>query len=208
MEIVTSPWKNPRTLNSLAEAEDELNRVLREGLSAKGAEEALEYVTGCVVERLGDKKAHLKPGALKEGEHQYAVAGVFMISPDRRHNVLLASQNFPPEQHHIHIDINFGHPGETVRTQKPRLLANTDEHPDYKQILKTSRMGSSYYAPLKWKGEMLGQLISGAQARHTYRPVDLEILCAFADVAAALWVTHKGPAKLDAIVTGTVGAEA
>lgn len=208
MEILTSPWKNARTLQSLAEAEDELNRVLREGLSAKGAEEALEVVTGCVVELLGDKKAHLKPGALKKGERQYAVAGVFMISPDRRHNVLLASQNFPAEQHHIHVDIDLGHPGETVRTQKPRLLANTDEHPDYKQILKTSRMGSSYYAPLKWKGDMLGQLISGAQARHTYRPLDLEILCAFADVAAALWVTHKGPAKLDAIVTGIVGAEA
>ena len=208
MEILTSPWKNPRTLNSVSEAEDDLNRVLRAGLSAEGAEEALEYVTGCVVALLGDKKAHLKRGALKEGEHQYAVAGVFMISPDRRHNVLLASQNFPPEQHHIHIDIGLGHPGETVRTQKPRLLANTDEHPDYKQILKTSRMGSSYYAPLKWKGRMLGQLISAAQARHTYRPIDLEILCAFADVAAALWVTHKGTDKLDAILTGIVGADA
>lgn len=208
MEILKSPWKNLRTLNSLAEADDELNRVLRAGLSAKGAEEALACVTACVVGLLGDKKAHLKPGALKKGERQYTVAGVFMISPDRRHNVLLASQNFPPEQHHIHIDINHGHPGETVRTQKPRLLANTDEHPDYKQILKTSRMGSSYYAPLKWKGGMLGQLISGAQARHTYRPIDLEILCAFADVAAALWVTHKGPDKLDQILTGMAGAEA
>lgn len=207
MEFVRSPWKNAHTLNSLSEAEDELNRVLREGLAAEGAEEALEVVTSCVVDLLGDKKAHLKPGALKEGERQYAVSGVFMISPDRRYNVLLASQNFPPEQHHVHIDINHGHPGETVRTQKPRLLGNTDEHPDYKQILKTSRMGSSYYAPLKWKGEMLGQLISGAQARNTYRPIDLEILCAFADVAAALWVTHKGPAKLDSILTGIVGAE-
>ncbi len=208
MEIVSAPWKNTHTLESVAEAQDDLNRVLREGLAARGAEEALSVVTACVVDLLGDKKSHLRPGALKEGEHQYAVAGVFMISPDRRHNVLLASQNFPPEQRHIHIDIALGHPGQTVRTQKPRLLANTDEHPDYKQILKTSRMGSSYYAPLKWKGEMLGQLISGAQARHTYRPVDLEILCAFADVAAALWVTHGGPAKLGAILTGMVGAEA
>ena len=208
MEFVTSPWKNARTLEKLADADDDLNRVLRDGLSAAGGEAALECVTACVVELLGDKTVHLKPGALKEGERQYAVAGVFMISPDRRHNVLLASQNFPPEQHHIHIDINHGHPGETVRTQKPRLLGNTDDHSDYKQILKTSRMGSSYYAPLKWKGEMLGQLISGAQARHTYRPIDLEILCAFADVAAAVWVTHKGPANLDAIVTGTVGVEA
>ena len=207
MEIMSGPWKDNRTLASLAEAEHDLNEVLREGLAAPGAEEALELVTGCVVELLGDKKAHLKPGALKKGERQYAVSGVFMISPDGKHNVLLASQNFPPEQHHIHIDINHGHPGETVKTQMPRLLANTDEHPDYQQILKTSRMGSSYYAPLKWKGEMLGQLISGAQARYTYRPIDLEILCAFADVAAALWVAHKGPAGLAKIVTGTVDAE-
>ena len=73
MEFVTSPWKNPRTLEKLADADDDLNRVLRDGLSAAGAEAALECVTACVVELLGDKTVHLKPGALKEGPRKVVV---------------------------------------------------------------------------------------------------------------------------------------
>ena len=36
-----------------------------------------------------------------------------------------------------------------------------------KQYLKTSRMGSSIYAPLLWKGRFVGQLIMASQARNT-----------------------------------------
>ncbi|MBM3503186.1 MAG: GAF domain-containing protein [Alphaproteobacteria bacterium] len=190
---------NARTLVTAAEAWDALAAALREGLVAAGPEEALAVVTRCTVDLLGDRAAHLRPGGLKQGERQYAVAAVVMVSPDRRQHMFMAQQNFPPEQLHMRIPIEHGHPGEVWRAKQALLLANTDEHASFKQILKSSRMGSSYYAPIWWRGEMIGQLIAGAQARHTYRPVDLEIAKAFADVAGVLWQAHRGPVWLAAL---------
>ena len=184
-----------QTLHRAEDAQAALADALNAGLAAAGAEDALGRVTACVVDLLGDKTAHLRPGGLKEGERQYAVSAAVLISPDRQHNVFVAQQNFPPEQHHMLADVGFGHPGAVAASGQPLLLANTDDHADFKQMLSTSRMGSSVYAPFYWRGEMLGQLICGAQARHTYRPVDLDALRAFADVAGALWVAHRATAR-------------
>jgi hypothetical protein len=182
-----------QTLQRAEDAQEALAHVLKQGLAAEDAEAALAGVTGHVVELLGDKTAHLRPGGLKEGERQYAVSAVVLISPDRAHNVFLAQQNFPPEQIDMRIAIGHGHPGAVAASGRPLLLGNTDDHADFEQVLSTSRMGSAIYAPFHWRGQMLGQLICGAQARYTYRPVDLDVLGAFADTACALWVAHRGP---------------
>ena len=177
-----------------------ITNILKDGLATDTPEAALKIVTSCVVDLLGDKTAHLRPGGLKKGENQYAVSAVVMISPDRKNNIFLAQQNFPDEQLQLKIPIDHGHPGNVVRQQKPLLLSNTDDYEDFEQILNTSRMGSSMYAPLFWQGEMLGQLICGAQARNTYRSLDLILLKAFADTAAMLWVAHGGQEQLGNLV--------
>jgi len=56
--------------------------------------------------------------------------------------------------------------------------------------------------PMFWKGALFGQLIAGSQARYSFRPVDLEVIVAFARVGALLWGAHKGPENLAAIVAG------
>lgn len=188
------------TLSTPAQAYDDVVAVIRDGLAAAGPEAALRVVTDCVADLLGDKTAHLKPGGLKKGEVQYTVAAVVMIAPDRSKNVFIAQSGFPAEQHHMKIDIERGHPGRVVREQQPLLLANTDDHDDFQQILKTSRMGSSLYVPMFWQGTMFGQLISGSQARYSYREIDLELMCRFADIAALLWHAHDGPAELPTII--------
>ncbi len=188
------------TLNTPQQAYEHLVRVMRDGLRAPGPENALRVVTDCVVEILGDKTAHLRPGGLKQGEVQYAVSAVVMIAPDRAHNVFIAQSGFPPEQQHMQIDITLGHPGRVVREQEPLLLANTDEHTDFKQILKTSRMGSSMYVPMFFGGAMVGQLIAGSQARYSYREVDFDLMQRFADLAALLWQAHRGPEELAEII--------
>jgi GAF domain-containing protein len=76
------------------------------------------------------------------------------------------------------------------------LLANTDEHGNFKQYLKTSRMGSSIYAPLLWKGRFVGQLIMASQARNTFAQQDLEMLRALSGQAVSLWMAMDGPAWL------------
>lgn len=188
------------TITRSEEAWSALNSVLKEAAAQRDPEAAISCVTACVVTLLGDKTAHLRPGGLKDGETQYAVAAAVMISPDRQHNIFIAQQNFPEEQFRLGIAIDHGHPGRVVKSEKSLILANTDEYEDFAQILSTSRMGSSIYAPFFWEGVMLGQLICGAQARNTYRPLDLELLEAFSRVAAMLWVAYDGPAQLRELI--------
>ncbi|PPR79153.1 MAG: hypothetical protein CFH01_00593 [Alphaproteobacteria bacterium MarineAlpha2_Bin1] len=173
-------------------SEDFWNIFLQKCLDQDGAETALSVVTDAIIKILGDKSAHLKPGGLKNGETQYIVSAAVMISREKNLNVFFAQQNFPEHQFRLKIPIDHGHPGRVVKNEKPLLLSNTDDHQDFKQILDTSRMGSSIYYPFFWKGHMLGQLICGSQARNTYRNLDLELIKPFAKIASLLWVSHNG----------------
>jgi hypothetical protein len=167
--------------------------------AAPDVEVALGYLTAATQAVLGDKEAHLRPSGLKPGERQFTISGIFLITPDRQHNVLVAEHGFPPEQHRLRIPIDLAHPGWVVKHRRPLLLANTDDAPDFKQILKTSRMGSALYAPMSWGGELLGQLVTASQARHTYGQADLDVMVAFSHVAAAVYVAHGGPPFLKTI---------
>jgi hypothetical protein len=46
-------------------------------------------------------------------------------------------------------------------------------------------------------GQMLGQLITAAQARYTYSAIDLDILMGFAHVAAAVYMALRGSGPSD-----------
>jgi hypothetical protein len=187
----------PRVLSAFwPTAVEALARATRAACAAAGPEQALRALTAVCLVVLGDKQAHLRPGALKPAERQFSVCGAFMLTPDHRHNLLLAEVGFPPEQHRLLIDATLGHPGWVVARQEPLLLANTDLDANFEQILKTSRMGSALYAPMLWQGEFLGQIVCASQARDTYQPADLGVLVAFAETAAALWIAHSGPAFL------------
>ena len=189
----------PRTLRRAAEAWPHLTQAMQEGLAAPDAEAALAAVTARAVSLLGDRQAHKRPGGLKEGEKQYQVAAAVVLLPGGKEQLFLAQQNFPAEQRHMRISAEIGHPGRVVREQKPVLLGNTDEHGDFKQILKTSRMGSAMYAPMFWQGRMFGMLICAGQARHTMRPVDFQVLQALALLGSLLWGAHKGADYLAAL---------
>ncbi len=176
-----------------------LEKATRAADDAPDAESALGHLTAATREVLGDREAHLRPGALKPGEHQFTVSGIFLVTPDGAHNLLVAEHGFPPEQHRLRIPVDLGHPGRVVEHGRPLILANTDDDPDFRQILKTARMGSALYGPMLWRGRMLGQLVTASQARNTYDPTDLQILVCFAHVAAAVLVAHGGPASLGSI---------
>ena len=87
--------------------------------------------------------------------------------------------------------------GQNRKDIKPGL---TDEVPDVRQILKTARMGSALFGPMFWRGQMLGQILTAAQARHTYGPIDLDIFMGFAYVAAAVYMAHGGPEWLRTVI--------
>jgi hypothetical protein len=163
---------------------------------APGLEEALRVLTVCAQASLGDPEAALRPGMLKEGERDYRVSGVFLISPDRRYNVLCAGVGFPSEQRRLSIPLDWANPGQVVETERELLLANTDDHEEFRQFLKTSRMGSSLYVPIVSEAGMVGQIVAAAQARHSYARADLPPLRALAAVAALVWNARGGAAWL------------
>ncbi len=167
-------------------------------LNAAGPEEAMRAVVRAYFDLLGDREAPLKPGALKPGERQFCVAGAFMVTPDKRYHMLVGNVNFPPEQERLMVPIDGGHPGWVYAHRSKLILKNTDEHREFRQYLKTSRMGSSIFAPLFWQGEFLGQIVMAAQARYTMRDEDLDAIVACSRIAAGVWVAHGGPAWLAA----------
>lgn len=167
-------------------------------LAADGPEPAIRALASAYYPVLGDRAAHLKPGSLKPGERQYFVAGGFFVTPDTRYHMLVGNLNFPPEQERLLVPIDGGHPGWVYANRSNLILKNTDEHGGFRQYLKTSRMGSAIFAPIFWKGALLGQLLMAAQARDTFRDDDLAVLVACARIAAGAWVAHGGPAWLAA----------
>ena len=167
-------------------------------LNAKGPEEAIRALVRAYYDMLGDRDAHLRPGSLKPGEHQYFVAGAFIVTPDKRYHMLVGNVNFPPDQERLMVPIDGGHPGWVYAHQRKLILKNTDEHGEFRQYLKSSRMGSTIFAPLFWRGGFLGQIVMAAQARYTMRDEDLEVLMACSRVAAGVWVAQGGPAWLAA----------
>jgi hypothetical protein len=185
-----------------AEALARIATLADAGAAAAGPEAALRPFAEFLAGFLGDRSAADRPGALKPGERQYFVSGAFMVSPDRTENWLIAETGFPPEQHRLRIPIALGHPGWVAKHDQALLLANTDDHAEFKQILKTSRMGSAIFAPMHWGGRLIGQFICAAQARGTMGEPDLAILRAVAPVAAALYVAHGGEAWLRSLAHG------
>jgi hypothetical protein len=183
-----------------AQALARLAEATRAAHDAPDVESTLRHLTAATQEVLGDKGAHLRPGGLRAGERQFTDSGIFLITPDRHYNLLVAAHGFPPEQHRLRIPIAFGHPGQVVRFQCPLVLANTDESPDFRQILKTACMGSAVFGPMFWRGQMLGQIITAAQARYTYSAIDLDLFMGFAHVAAAVYIAHGRPEWLRTLV--------
>jgi hypothetical protein len=145
---------------------------------------------------LGDPEAAARPGMLREGERVYRVAGMFLVTPDRRYNMLCGNAGFPAEQRRLMIPIGWNDPGWVVANEKPLLISNTDRHVQFRQFLKTSRMGSSIYAPVFTRtGDGIGfcgQMVAAAQARETYDASDLARLQLIALLAGQCFALHQG----------------
>jgi len=164
---------------------------------AADVEAALRAFAGAAHAALGDHAAASHPGALKAGERDYRVAGVFLVTPDGAYNMLAGSIGFPPEQRRLMIPIAWNHPGRVVATGRSILIRDTDAEADrFRQFLKSSRMGSSLYAPFFVQDRVAGQLVTAAQARGTYDEEDLTRIEALAAVLGLAWRALDGAAWL------------
>jgi len=164
-------------------------------------EAAVGHMTRIARDVLGDPDSAKHPGALKPGERDIKVSGIFFAAPKRDYLILFADHGFPAEQRHLRINISDSRPGYTVRTGEPVVLPNTDNDAMFRQILKTARMGSAMYAPVVWQSQVLGMFNIAAQARNTYDTIDLKIALLFANLAAASWVALNGPHYLAGVAS-------
>ncbi len=175
---------------------DPIDLITRAGWAATHAATPEEVVNRAMLmlwESLGDRQAHLTPGALDEGQAQFFVGGAFFVTPDQKHQMLIGNIGFPPEQRRLLIPIDGGHPGRVIATAAPLLLKDTRKHAEFKQYLKTARMSSAIYAPLIWDGAAHGLIIVAAQAGDTMRDSDLSVLKAVAPTITANWLRLGGP---------------
>ncbi|MFL2933886.1 MAG: GAF domain-containing protein [Thalassobaculaceae bacterium] len=154
---------------------EQLAQLMKYAQTENAVETILKAFSTAAMKTLGDPSAAKIPGNLKANEYQFSVAGFFLHIPERKESCLVAEQGFPMEQHRLCIPDDVGHPGWVVKHKKPLLLSNTDEHSDFKQILKSARMGSAMYSPMFSSGTFIGQFITASQARQTYRIQDHEI---------------------------------
>ena len=154
---------------------EQLGQLMKYAQTENAVETILKAFSTAAMKTLGDPSAAKIPGNLKANEYQFSVAGFFLHIPERKESCLVAEQGFPVEQHRLCIPDDVGHPGWVVKHKKPLLLSNTDEHSDFKQILKSARMGSAMYSPMFSSGNFIGQFITASQARQTYRIQDHEI---------------------------------
>jgi len=187
-KALTTEIVRPSVQNFLGHAGSAIAAALR----ANDLESALSALTRLAYDGVGDHDAGTIPGRLKPGERDYRVSGVFLITPDRKYNMLVANQGFPPEQRRLCIPVEWNHPGEVVRTEAPILLENTDDHAQFRQFLKTSRMGSSLYHPIVGPYGMVGQIVVAAQARQTYNADDVSRMRLIAEAAALVWENCGG----------------
>src|ERR1700730_3223194 len=95
-----------------------LDRVAGDAAIAHDAEEALWCVTRTLPSLLGDASAATRPGAFRGEETPASAAAAFMVTPDRKHHLVVAPVNFRPEQHHELVAIALGHPGVVAATRR------------------------------------------------------------------------------------------
>jgi signal transduction protein with GAF and PtsI domain len=161
-------------------------------------EAAVQDAMAVLFASLGDRSAHLQPGAMEPGQHQFFVCGGFFVTPDEKHQMLVGNTGFPPDQRRLLIPIDGGHPGRVIATGQPLLLDDTRKHASFQQYLRTARMGSAVYAPLIWEGRARGLVIMAAQAGGTMRQQDLDALIAVAPAVRDRWLATGGPEWLAA----------
>lgn len=173
---------------------DLLERAGAAAAAETNAEAALRALLAPLHGELGERDG---PFDLPDGVSQFFVSGAFLVTPDQDWHMLTASLDFPPEQTRLMIPIDGGHPGRVRASGAPLHLPDTAaEAGNFKQYLKTARMGSAIYAPMIWQGRFLGQIVLAGRAADSLSAEDFAVMRAAAPLAAAVYIAQRGPAWL------------
>ena len=161
-------------------------------------EKALNLITKFSFENLGNRIVANKKNNLKKGEKNQFACGSFILL-DKKKQILIAPQNYTPEQKYMLLKTNVGHPGWVIKNKSRLILSNTDKHKSFVRILKTFRAGSAIYAPILINNKLIGQIICASQARNVMEEIDLSALCVLSNLASIYWSKLDGRIELKKI---------
>lgn len=161
-------------------------------------EKVLNLITKFSFENLGNRSNASKKNNLKKGEKNQFACGSFIML-NKKKQILIAPQNYAPEQKYMLLNTNIGHPGWVIKNKSRLILPNTDKHKSFVKILKTFRAGSAIYAPILENDKFVGQIICASQARNIMEEVDLTTLCVLANLASLYWTKLNGKIEIKKI---------
>jgi HD-GYP domain-containing protein (c-di-GMP phosphodiesterase class II) len=114
----------------------------------------------------------------------------FRLDQEKGSLNLAASYGLSEGESNLVIPADFGMAGKVLKTREAILLANTDQEPDYRQLLESQRIRSAIFAPLKWREEVYGVIFAGNQQKESLNENDCNLLSALA-VQAALAIHNS-----------------
>lgn len=115
---------------------------------------------------------------------------VFGFENQGSHLVVEASQGVSLTEANLSIPVDYGLIGDVVSARDTVLVENTDDEPEYRQLLESRRIRSAIYAPLKWREEIYGVVFAGCEVKYGFTENDLNLLAALA-VQAALAIHNS-----------------
>jgi len=140
-----------------------------------------------------------KASTPSDGADETKISGAFMVTPDMNYHMLVANIGFPDEQNHLLIPIDGGHPGHVWRTKAPLLLTSTVTNTDFKQYLKTARMGSVVFTPIMKGDVFLGQFITATKEPDQMTVRDLNLSGIMSTIAFEAWSRNGGQEIMNTI---------
>ncbi len=171
-----------------------ISNLLKKLTLIRDPEKALSLISNTAFKNIGVRKTNSKK-ILKTGEKDLYACGFFLII-NKNKQILIAPQNYGPEQNYLIIKTNLGHPAWVIQNKLPLLLKNTDQHKSFVKILATFRAGSVVYSPMVWGNRFIGQIICASQARNVMNEDSLNFLNILANIAILEWINKGGDKRL------------
>jgi putative nucleotidyltransferase with HDIG domain len=112
------------------------------------------------------------------------VCMVFGYIPEEGRLELVYSHGLLPFESEMAVPSDYGlmarvvHEGETV------LVTDTDREPDYRQLIRSRRLRSAMYSPLRWRDDVYGVALVGSERREAFGYIEKEFMTSLCIQAA------------------------
>lgn len=109
---------------------------------------------------------------------EYHTAVLLLLNDERTHLFIAAERGLNTDEREIQFAVQTGLSASVLDTGLPRLIADTDEEPDFINPSERTHSLSAMLAPLRSRDETHGLIMVTSLQRNAYQPDDLKLLAA------------------------------